>query len=83
MANNLADIVRCMETVDATKDHLKQMLVQADFGYSSETLKLEHQSVVVDMISRSFADKGDLTTLAHVTYENIAEQVLIMLLLCI
>ena len=40
MANNLADIVRCMETVDATKDHLKQMLVQADFGYSSETLKL-------------------------------------------
>ena len=27
------------------------------------------------MISRSFADKGDLTTLANVTYDNISEQV--------
>jgi ribulose bisphosphate carboxylase small subunit len=27
------------------------------------------------MISRSFAEKGDLTTLANVTYENISEQV--------
>ena len=27
------------------------------------------------MISRSFAEKGDLTTLANVTYDVIAEQV--------
>ena len=41
----------------------------------SEPLLLEHKEVVVDMISRSFAEKGDLTTLANVTYDNIAEQV--------
>ena len=32
------------------------------------------------MISRSFAEKGDLTTLANVTYEVIAEQVKIDIL---
>ena len=41
----------------------------------SEPLQLEHREIVVDMISRSFADKGDLTTLANVTYDNISEQV--------
>ena len=41
----------------------------------SQPLLLEHKEVVVDMISRSFAEKGDLTTLANVTYDNIAEQV--------
>ena len=34
-----------------------------------------HEEVVVDMISRSFADKGDLTTLAEVTYDDLFEQV--------
>ena len=50
-------------------------LVHQDFGFQSEPLLLEHKEVVVDMISRSFAEKGDLTTLANVTYDNIAEQV--------
>ena len=37
-----------------------------------------HKDVVVDMISRSFADKGDLTTLANVTYDDLFEQVTIL-----
>ena len=37
-----------------------------------------HKEVVVDMISRSFADKGDLTTLAQVTYDDLFEQVTIL-----
>ena len=41
----------------------------------SQPLMAEHKEIVIDMISRSFADKGDLTTLANVSYENIAEQV--------
>ena len=45
----------------------------------SEPLQLEHREIVVDMISRSFADKGDLTTLANVTYDNISEQVSLLL----
>ena len=39
------------------------------------------KDTVVDMISRSFADKGDLTTLANVKYEDIAEQASQMLLI--
>ena len=37
-----------------------------------------HKDVVVDMISRSFAEKGDLTTLANVTYDDLYEQVTIL-----
>ena len=37
-----------------------------------------HKDVVVDMISRSFAEKGDLTTLAKVTYDDLFEQVTIL-----
>ena len=37
-----------------------------------------HKDVVIDMISRSFADKGDLTTLAQVTYYDLFEQVVIL-----
>ena len=37
-------------------------------------MKPEHEKVVIDMISRSFADKGDLTTLAGVNYDNLYEQ---------
>ena len=37
-----------------------------------------HKDVVVDMISRSFADKGDLTTLAQVTYDDLFEHVTIL-----
>ena len=59
--------------------NLKDMAAQ-DFGFASEPLSIQHKDTVVDMISRSFADKGDLTTLANVKYEDIAEQVSIFLL---
>ena len=80
MANNLAAIVNCMQTPDATKEapdlaNLQNLLNQDLGDYYSEPLLLEHKLVVVDMISRSFAEKGDLTTLANVTYDNIAQQV--------
>ena len=42
--------------------------------FVSESMKPEHEKVVIDMISRSFADKGDLTTLAGVNYDNLYEQ---------
>ena len=45
------------------------------FGYTSEDMNSNHKNVVVDMISRSFAEKGDLTTLAKVTYDDLYEQV--------
>ena len=41
---------------------------------SSEDLKPAHKDQVLDMISRSFAEKGDLTTLADVTYNDLMEQ---------
>ena len=43
-------------------------------SYTSETLNEDHKEVVMDMISRSFADKGDLTTLANVNYDHIKDQ---------
>lgn len=46
-----------------------------DGDYSSEPMKPEHKDTVIDQISRSFAEKGDLTTLAAVTYEHLHEQV--------
>ena len=42
--------------------------------YKSEVLSEDHKDVVMDMISRSFADKGDLTTLANVEYDHIKSQ---------
>ena len=48
------------------------------FGYISEDMNSTHKDVVVDMISRSFAEKGDLTTLAQVTYDDLFEQVTIL-----
>ena len=77
LANNLAAIVTSMSIGDQTQSeysNLKELMKQ-DFGFSSEPLKVEHKEIVVDMISRSFANKGDLTTLANGSYESIAEQV--------
>ena len=66
-----------MEQSSSTTEfsQLKDLAAQ-DFGFVSEPLTIHHKDIVVDMISRSFADKGDLTTLANVKYEDIAEQVL-------
>ena len=78
LAKNLASIVRAMKLEGETQSDFMDLneLVNQDFGYTSEPLLVEHKEVVVNMISRSFANKGDLTTLANVTYDNIAEQVL-------
>ena len=42
--------------------------------YTSGELQEQHKEVVIDMISRSFSDKGDLTTLADVTYDVMKNQ---------
>ena len=46
-----------------------------EIRYTTKDMSEAHEEVVVDMISRSFADKGDLTTLAQVTYDDLFEQV--------
>ena len=77
LANNLAAIVNCMQIGDTNPDlgQLKDMLNQDLGDYCSQPLMDEHKKVVIDMVSRSFAEKGDLTTLANITYESIAQQV--------
>ena len=42
--------------------------------YTSADLEPEHKKVVLDMILRSFAEKGDLTTLASVSYDILHNQ---------
>lgn len=61
---------------EASLKKTMELLVK-EGAYESEEMTAEHKDVVVDMISRSFADKGDLTTLAEVTYEHLFEQVTI------
>ena len=46
--------------------------------YTSADLEGDHKKVVLDMISRSFAEKGDLTTLAAVSYEVLQDQLEIL-----
>jgi len=80
LANNLTAIVSSMNVGDETQTDLSNLkeLINQDFGFISVPLELEHKEVVIDMISRSFAEKGDLTTLANVTYDVIAEQVQVL-----
>merc|ERR1711936_533372 len=49
-------------------------MLQDKNNYASSELEAAHKDIVLDMISRSFADKGDLTTIAEVTYDNLMEQ---------
>ena len=45
------------------------------FGYTTQNMNEAHEEVVaVLLISRTFADKGGLTTLAQVTYNDLFEQ---------
>ena len=46
--------------------------------FSSSPLKEEDKELVLDMVSRSFAIKGDLTTLSDVKYEDIKLQLEIL-----
>ncbi len=73
-SNELSELARYVYQKKTCQIASKQNC-RKDLGYMSESLRPEHKSVVVDMVARSFADKGDLTTLANVTYENLVEQV--------
>ncbi len=73
-ADSTAESGESVALSETKTDRLVEM-AKKDFGYMREKLQMEHKDVVVDMVSRSFADKGDLTTLANVTYENLYQQV--------
>ena len=49
-------------------------LVEGGTEYSTGPLEPPHREQVLEMVSRSFADKGDLTTLASVSFDNIRDQ---------
>merc|ERR1712106_824146 len=53
-------------------------MLQENNDYESVQLEPEHKDIVLDMISRSFAEKGDLTTIAEVSYDNLKEQLEIL-----
>ena len=75
----LADIARHIST-DEVPDDLEAELkiMREENKYTSGVLKADHKDLVLDMVSRSFAEKGDLTTLADVTYEILMDQLVIL-----
>lgn len=78
-SQTLREIVGHVST-DAVNDDLESALtkMKEDNDYSCGELKEEHKSTVLDMVSRSFAEKGDLTTLAEVTYDVLMDQLNIL-----
>jgi len=71
----LSGVVDALTTEPMVEDLSKAMKkLQETNDYESCKLEPEHKETVLDMISRSFADKGDLTTLAAVSYDNLIEQ---------
>ena len=75
----LADIAKQLSTEEIPDDleaELKKM--REENKYTSGDLKDEHRDLVLNMMSRSFAEKGDLTTLADVTYEVLMDQLEIL-----
>merc|ERR1719225_720526 len=70
-SNNLAAIVTAIATHEMFESDGAAL---GQDEYTSEVLSEDHKAVVMDMISRSFADKGDLTTLANVNYDHIKDQ---------
>jgi len=74
-SNNLSDVVDALSTEPMVEDLGKAWKkLQENNDYESGELQPEHKETVLDMISRSFADKGDLTTLAAVSYDNLKDQ---------
>jgi hypothetical protein len=75
LASTLADVVVALST-QQEDDDLSAVIerMKQTSKYTSADLEPEHKKVVLDMISRSFAEKGDLTTLAAVSYEVLQEQ---------
>jgi non-ribosomal peptide synthetase component F len=72
---NLAGIVKSLTSDQTAADlAISNSELEQQSDYTSRELNEEHKDVVIDMISRSFSEKGDLTTLADVTYEVITDQ---------
>ena len=81
ICQNLAEVVKGLRgeeersaAADGDLSRVMEKLREGGCDFVSESMKPEHEKVVIDMISRSFADKGDLTTLAGVNYDNLYEQ---------
>ena len=75
LASTLTDVVMALST-QQEDDDLSAVIekMKQNNEYTSAELEPEHKKVVLDMISRSFAEKGDLTTLAAVSYDVLQEQ---------
>jgi len=79
LASTLADVVMALSTQQEDDDIgavIEKMKKSSE--YTSADLEGDHKKVVLDMISRSFAEKGDLTTLAAVSYEVLQDQLEIL-----
>ena len=79
LASTLADVVMALSTQQEDDDIgavIEKMKKSSE--YTSADLEGDHKKVVLDMISRSFAEKGDLTTLAAVSYDVLQEQLEIL-----
>ena len=81
ICQNLAEVVKGLRgeeersaAADGDLSRVMEKLREGGCDFVSESMKPEHEKVVIDMISRSFADKGDLTTLAGVNYDGLYEQ---------
>jgi len=75
----LANVVMAVTTEPMADDLSRAWkMLQDKNNYASSELEAAHKDIVLDMISRSFADKGDLTTIAEVTYDNLMEQLEIL-----
>ena len=79
LASTLADVVMALSTQQEDDDIsavIEKMKKSSE--YTSADLEGDHKKVVLDMISRSFAEKGDLTTLAAVSYDVLQDQLEIL-----
>ena len=65
------------EEIEDNLDHEMEKM-KAENNFTSSPLQEDHKEVVLDMVSRSFAIKGDLTTLSDVKYEDIKLQLEIL-----
>ena len=74
-AASLSHVVTALST-QQREDDLTTVIekMKKSSSYQSGDLEADHKEVVLNMISRSFADKGDLTTLAAVSYDVLQEK---------
>ena len=81
ICENLAEVVKGLKgeaermfSGSGDLSSIMEKLREAGCDFACESMKPEHEKVVIDMISRSFAEKGDLTTLAGVDYNILHDQ---------